>query len=90
MSPEREREVVKALTDPALGWLRDARGAALAAIARICRCTAGEAEIILRDLVDRDAIELVSESGGTPAAERTMDSYGWKWVVTPKARQTSR
>jgi hypothetical protein len=37
----------------------------------------------LEQILERKLIEAVSESGGTPAASRTLDSHGWKWIVKP-------
>ena len=82
MSPEQEQQIVDALTDPNLNWMRDAFDFAYRTISGVCNCPTADAEGILEQLLERKLIEAVSESGGTPAANRTLDSHGWKWVVT--------
>lgn len=83
MSPEQERQVVDALTDPNLNWMRDAFDFAYQTISRLCHCSTADAKRILEQILERKLIEAVSESGGTPAASRTLDSHGWKWIVKP-------
>jgi hypothetical protein len=79
-SPEQEQQIGAALTDAALGWMRDPDGFAYSTIEELVVCSTDEAKQVLTDLCDRRLIECVSESGGRPAADRYMESYGCKWV----------
>jgi hypothetical protein len=81
LTPEQQKQIVDALI--ALGWIRppsalDPRSAQI--INEYIGCSTEEAKIILQQLQVDGVIASVSESGGSPAASRTLDSYGWRWV----------
>ena len=81
LTPEQKEQITKDLT--ALGWVRppsslETRSAQV--ISERIGCSTEDANLILQRLQAENIIESVSESGGNPAVNRTLDSYGWKWV----------
>jgi hypothetical protein len=78
LTTEQEQQILEDLT--ALDWTRDLDTRSTQVISERLDCSLEDASLILQRL--REAkITAVSESGGTPAANRALDSYGWKWVV---------
>jgi hypothetical protein len=82
MSPEQEQQIIDALTNPSLNWMHDDPFAfAHHSISHLCNCSTEDAKGILEQIyLERKLIELASESGGTPAENRTPESYGTKWI----------
>ena len=82
LTPEQEQQTIDDLA--ALDWTRasdfEARSAQV--ISERLKCSIEDANIILQRLQAKKIIEAKSESGGSPAPHRTLDSYGWKWVKT--------
>jgi hypothetical protein len=78
LTTEQEQQLLEDLT--ALDWTRDLDTRSTQVISERLDCSLEDASLILQRL--RAAkITAVSESGGTPAASRALDSYGWKWIV---------
>jgi hypothetical protein len=75
---EQERQVIDDLT--ALDWTRDLESRSIQLLTDRIGCSLAEAALILEQIEAKGMIERASESGGQPAANRTLDSYGWKWV----------
>jgi hypothetical protein len=78
LSAQQEERIIDDLT--ALDWVRDLEGRSTQLISERLDCSAEDASSILERLQAQGLIERVSASGGTPAANRTLDSYSWKWV----------
>jgi hypothetical protein len=76
LSSEKEREIVRALTDPAHPWMRDHISFALQTISELCQCSTEEAKETLNQIyVERGLVEAVSNSGSD------VSSTSWKWRV---------
>lgn len=80
LTPELEQRLLNILTDPALGWMLNLHMRSPHLISERLGCSIEDARLLLRELKEKDLIESVSESGGRPAADRALASYGWKWI----------
>ncbi len=78
LTPGQEQQTLDDLTT--LDWTHDLDTRSAQVISERHGCSTEDASSILERLRAEKKIEAVSESGGSPAANRTLDSYGWKWV----------
>jgi hypothetical protein len=80
LTQQQEQGILDALT--ALPWTRELETQSAQLIANLLECSAEDGRTILERLTGEGKIECVSESGGTPASSRELDSYGWSWIHT--------
>ena len=78
ITPEQEQQILDDLT--ALDWHRDLVKRSVQVISERLGRSPEDAQLLLERLRAQKRIEAVSESGGSPAANRPLSSYGWKWV----------
>jgi hypothetical protein len=65
----------------ALDWTHDLENRSTQLISERAGVSLEDAALLIERLQAEGKIESVSESGGRPAADRPLDSYGWKWRV---------
>jgi hypothetical protein len=81
LTPEQKEQAICDLVE--LDWVRppaDLHPRSTQLISKRIGCSAEEASLILEKLESEGMIASVSESEGTPAHNRELNSYGWRWV----------